>query len=517
MCSASKSDDEEYQSDMSEDFESLCSMELNCVDEKPSSSNGVRPWTVIEQATIRQLQTQAIEAVVAILGCKPSVAKTLLIHFRWDKEALMSLIAEQEAEHVYKVAGLPTTVAGSETPVSGLGPKVTCEVCFSEHPCSECTTMDCTHTFCNECWFSHLQVQIQEGQAKAVRCMAERCGVVCDEDKVCSLLARDTNLLKLYERTHLNSYVEDNAHVRFCPSVPWCERAVQVDGDPFCEPECVCGCVFCFKCGKEPHSPCTCDMWRLWEEKTSGDSETVHWMMANTKPCPKCHKPVEKNGGCNHVICKCGQPFCWLCGAATGVAHTWASIEGHSCGRWKAELDRQASAAAIKHKRFMHYFGRAKAHGESMVKEHTKCVAWLKNLEDKSHEVREEHDYNWLRKACGTLQTARRILANTYVFAYFFFGNELFQEDFTPEENGRNQSLFEDQQQMLEFEVERLSALVEKYDAKEDPSFDRLGVINSSVSIDQRIIKLYDLVETDLYGNLHTSCTQIAMYQRQRN
>lgn len=42
-------------------------------------------------------------------------------------------------------------------------------------------------------------------------------------------------------------------------------------------------------------------MWDMWEEKISGDSETRNWLAANTKPCPKCTKPVEKNGGCNLV------------------------------------------------------------------------------------------------------------------------------------------------------------------------------------------------------------------------
>lgn len=82
---------------------------------------------------------------------------------------------------------------------------------------------------------------------------------------------------------------------------------MQVDSDPFVEPECPCGIAFCFKCGKAPHSPCTCDMWLLWDEKINGDSETRNWLAANTKPCPKCSKPVEKNGGCNLVMCKCGQ------------------------------------------------------------------------------------------------------------------------------------------------------------------------------------------------------------------
>jgi ariadne-1 len=48
-------------------------------------------------------------------------------------------------------------------------------------------------------------------------------------------------------------------------------------------------------------------MWELWDEKINGDSETKNWMAMNTKPCPKCGKPVEKNGGCNLVMCTCKQ------------------------------------------------------------------------------------------------------------------------------------------------------------------------------------------------------------------
>ena len=52
---------------------------------------------------------------------------------------------------------------------------------------------------------------------------------------------------------------------------------------------------------------CPTRRWDEWDEKIHGDSETRNWFMANTKPCPKCSKPVEKNGGCNLVMCKCGQ------------------------------------------------------------------------------------------------------------------------------------------------------------------------------------------------------------------
>ena len=35
---------------------------------------------------------------------------------------------------------------------------------------------------------------------------------------------------------------------------------LQVDGDLQCEPVCQCGLKFCFQCGLDPHSPCTCEM-----------------------------------------------------------------------------------------------------------------------------------------------------------------------------------------------------------------------------------------------------------------
>jgi hypothetical protein len=41
------------------------------------------------------------------------------------------------------------------------------------------------------------------------------------------LAARDRGALAKYEHAVVHSYIEDNAHVRWCPSVPCCERAVE--------------------------------------------------------------------------------------------------------------------------------------------------------------------------------------------------------------------------------------------------------------------------------------------------
>jgi len=41
------------------------------------------------------------------------------------------------------------------------------------------------------------------------------------------------------------------------------------------------------------------------------------WIYNNTKNCPKCKNPIEKNQGCNHMTCRppggCKFEFCWVC------------------------------------------------------------------------------------------------------------------------------------------------------------------------------------------------------------
>lgn len=45
------------------------------------------------------------------------------------------------------------------------------------------------------------------------------------------------------------------------------------------------------------------------------------------------------------------------------------------------------------------------------------------------------------------------MLSNSYAFAYFFFGGDLFKGEFTEEQNQINQNLFEDSQEQLAMEV----------------------------------------------------------------
>lgn len=87
------------------------------------------------------------------------------------------------------------------------------------------------------------------------------------------------------------------------------------------------GHAFCVSCKGPSHSPSSCDDWRRWiariqavvssvegSDKDGNEIANALWVAANTKRCPKCELPIEKNEGCNHMSCRtCRHEFCWVC------------------------------------------------------------------------------------------------------------------------------------------------------------------------------------------------------------
>jgi len=69
-----------------------------------------------------------------------------------------------------------------------------------------------------------------------------------------------------------------------------------------------------------------------------------------TKICPRCRNAVSKIDGCNHMECRCGQHFCWLClttfdstvrwlphNSPDGVCHVGLGVFGApDAGLWAA-------------------------------------------------------------------------------------------------------------------------------------------------------------------------------------
>lgn len=135
----------------------------------------------------------------------------------------------------------------------------------------------------------------------------------------------------------------------------------------------------------------------------------------------------------------------------------------------------------------MHYHNRYKAHTDSF-----KLESKLKeSIQEKIliSEKRESmlRDFSWVNNRLYRLFRSRRVLSYSYPFAFYMFGDELFKDEMTQEEREIKQHLFEDQQQQLEANVEKLSKFLEEpFDqyTKDKVMEIRMQVINLSVITD---------------------------------
>ena len=240
--------------------------------------------------------------------------------------------------------------------------------------------------------------------------------------------------LKTYQKWYCKSYTDDNKKVRWCPFAG-CDYCVVYQDGGVMDVNCKCGNNFCFKCGSESHKPAECDTTKQWNMKNSAESENITWIMANTKDCPKCRKPIEKNQGCNHMKCRlCQHDFCWLClgdwsehGSATGGYYQCNKYETAKKGGDKAILTQEKKIDDAKNelKKYMFYFERYNNHNKA--ESHAKS---LKNvIEEKIKYLHAVKSYPFselifLEEAITEVIKCRHVLKYTYVHGYYI-KNEL--------------------------------------------------------------------------------------------
>ena len=41
------------------------------------------------------------------------------------------------------------------------------------------------------------------------------------------------------------------------------------------------------------------------------EAATFRYLRIHTRACPKCKAKISKDGGCDHMLCRCGKSFNW--------------------------------------------------------------------------------------------------------------------------------------------------------------------------------------------------------------
>ena len=167
--------------------------------------------------------------------------------------------------------------------------------------------IECHHAICSDCFYNYLKEMINTNNVINIKCPQNDCNQILYNNFIEKMLINDIPLLDKYKKFVNRRQLILNPDIQLCP-FPDCESyAKKVKNKYVC-------CVhnkhkFCLKCLKGWHGKNKC------ESKDILDTKFELWRNPNrVKKCPRCKYFIEKNHGCNHIICfNCRYEFCWLC------------------------------------------------------------------------------------------------------------------------------------------------------------------------------------------------------------
>ncbi|GAB2277157.1 Probable E3 ubiquitin-protein ligase ari8 [Dionaea muscipula] len=413
-------------------------------------------FLILGEADIRQRQEDDITRISTVLSISRVEAGILLRHYNWSVSKVHDEWFADEEKVRYAVGLLMKPVV--EFPSAR---EMTCGICFETLPSEAMSTASCGHPFCNLCWSGYVGTAINDGPGcLMLRCPDPSCSAAVGQDMINIVASAEDG--EKYARYFLRSYIEDNRKAKWCPA-PGCEHAVEfVVGSSTYDVSCHCSYSFCWNCTEEAHRPVDCNTVSKWILKNSAESENMNWILANSKPCPKCKRPIEKNQGCMHITCTppCKFEFCWLCLSAWSE-HGERTGGFYACNRYETakqegvydEAERRREMAKNSLERYTHYYERWATNQSSRQK----ALADLQMMQNvhleklSDTQCQPESQLKFIIEAWSQIVECRRVLKWTYAYGYYL-----------PEHEYAKRQFFEYLQGEAEAGLERLHQCAEK-------------------------------------------------------
>ncbi len=419
----------------------------------------------INESDLIKEREAMIEVAKEKLFLERNPAILAMIYYKWNEDKLDNWYEDIEQNKVnagielsnklklkFKVQNIPSN--GEE-----------CLICSENE---NLFSLNCGHKFCDDCWKEYLTEKIKMPLgALQVTCPQNECSCFVFEE-IYKKYLKDEILLEKLDKAIYKNFINRNDDIKQCPN-NHCHLYVKSNMHSAREINCPCGTSYCFKCSKESHRPCTCEIIEKWEKLCISDSSDEKWIQANTKECPHCHQKIEKSHGCNFMLCDkraggCGHAFCYVC-ETDWEKH---SKDHFTCNKYTEEVkNKEKNSEKLKKdlKRYEFYFTRymnyKKAVEECNEKfrkdlgEKINILITIKNLP--------VIETSFIIDALETIIKAKRTLKNTYIFGFYM-------------NDTQKKELFEYSQGLLESNSEKLHKFL----------------------IDEH---LNDLIETDSFGD----------------
>eukprot|EP00834_Sanchytrium_tribonematis_P000844 NODE_17_length_48642_cov_1.199349.p8 type:complete len:437 gc:universal NODE_17_length_48642_cov_1.199349:8497-9807(+) len=356
--------------------------------------------------SIQPLLQQSTSTVSQVLNISEDYAAMLLLQKKFKTEDLI-----QEAVGGEMLKALTITNKRSSRNNSKI-----CNICYIN---DVVITLSCSHYACVDCIKHFIKSGLNENTIEKLTCLEMNCDYFMTRSFIKEV---DELLIPKYDQQYSNKFIDASLQLKYCVK---CNAIIQINTslNLYTQSSIIpivtcdnCSTQFCFSCSKGNHLPIPCSQLKRWQKKCMDDSETANWIHANTKECSKCNSTIEKNGGCNHMVCKrCTYEFCWVCmGPWSEHGTQW-----YNCSRFEENSslearDNQAkSRAALE--RYLFYFNRYANHEQSLKLDKE---LYLKT-ELKMEEMQKQSNLSWIdvqymKTAVDILGKSRTILKYNY-------------------------------------------------------------------------------------------------------
>ncbi|CAI2367656.1 unnamed protein product [Moneuplotes crassus] len=189
-----------------------------------------------------------------------------------------------------------------------------CPICFSKIEMKNLAFIECGHMYHIECLQMYIKTQV-DVKSFPIKCPLKECHARIPDFDVKEICEKD--LYQKYERFQFESFIDSNSQFyHHCPT-PDCSYIFEWDAnkDPSKLSCPSCSKVHCLKCKVPWHEGWTCEKYSKIKE-ASPDDQMFYKLANETKfqQCSQCKFWVQKKEGCDHITCRCGYEFCYICG-----------------------------------------------------------------------------------------------------------------------------------------------------------------------------------------------------------
>lgn len=224
-----------------------------------------------------------------------------------------------------------------------------CHICFENEYVNERAC--CGFRACNKCINMYIKTQIKEccGNVR-IECLNSKCNKLIHRNEITERMSRyDKDSLKTYLKFLVDANKDSN-----CKTCPRCSHILRLDeyrnnlvnlassgesgeadaskaksakktskkksasnnNSSFTKVQCnECLLIWCFQCHAPYHDGITCSEFKKGDKMLKYWAKEVHYGQCNAQVCPKCNIYIQRNKGCDHMVCTyCLTEFCYKCG-----------------------------------------------------------------------------------------------------------------------------------------------------------------------------------------------------------